>query len=448
MFDASKAHAIVIGAGISGLTAAKAIAGHFDRVTVIERDKLPSEAVTRRGTPQAPHAHALLAGGLIALKDLFPDIEVDIERAGAVRVDAGTLRLERPGFDPFPQRDLGYSSYFLSRPLLELIVRRHTLRQENIDLCTNCRVVEISAAGSDHEVSGVRFEDGDGHAQTVPADLVVDASGRGSLTLGLLDRLGLPRPEESEIGIDISYSTLVFEGPMRSHAASNGVLHVPNAPECNRGAAFFPMENNRWILSIGSRGDLAPGDLKGFMGHVDGLRTSTIRDAISGMTPTSEIARFLLPCSMRRYFERLGQFPTGLIAIGDAICRFNPAFGQGMSVAAQEAVVLKGLLDAMPGQRPTEQIARSYFHTVSTILETPWNVALFDLAYPQTRGLRPDGLSEMLQFNAALDLLAARDPNVHKIQSEVWDLVRPHSDLFVPEILERLEMKTHVAHSA
>jgi 2-polyprenyl-6-methoxyphenol hydroxylase-like FAD-dependent oxidoreductase len=439
MLSIPEKHAIVIGAGIGGLTAATAIAAHFDRVTLIERDDLPPAAVARRGTPQAQHAHGLLAGGLIALNELFPGIEADIERAGAVRAQAGSLRLEQPGFDPFPQRDLGYSSYFLSRPLLELIVRRRTLQQENIRLYMNSRVIEISATGPDCEVSGVKFEDSDGHAQTLPAKLVVDASGRGSLTLSLLDRLGLPRPEETEIGIDMSYSTLVFDGPMRLPAAANGVLHVPLAPDNSRGAAFFPMEHDRWILSIVSgHGHLTPGDLNGFMSHVDGLRTPTIRDAVAGMTPTGEIARFLLPCSTRRYFERLEQFPSGLVAIGDAICRFNPAFGQGMSVAAQEAVVLKRLLDGGAGEKHAPQFAKDFFRALPEILETPWNVALFDFIYPKTRGARPEGLAAMLHFSAALDRLAAQDPHVHKIQSEVWDLVRPRAALLVPEIADRI----------
>jgi hypothetical protein len=114
--------AVVVGAGMAGLTAARALADHFEQVIVLERDALPAHAAHRAGTPQARHVHALLASGQHTLGQLFPGIEGDLERAGAVPLRAGLdIRLERPGFDPFPQRDLGWSSYSLSRPLVELI---------------------------------------------------------------------------------------------------------------------------------------------------------------------------------------------------------------------------------------------------------------------------------------------------------------------------------------
>src|SRR6476619_5605586 len=104
--------AVVIGAGMGGLTAAGALDDRFDQVVVLERDTLASEPAYRAGTPQARHVHALLLSGQRALSELLPGFEQDLARAGAVPLTAGLdVRMARPGYDPFPQRDLGWSSY-------------------------------------------------------------------------------------------------------------------------------------------------------------------------------------------------------------------------------------------------------------------------------------------------------------------------------------------------
>jgi len=200
--------AVVIGAGMGGLTAAGALADHFDQVLVLERDTLPSEPAHRAGTPQARHVHALLLSGQRALGELFPGFEQDLARAGAVPLRAGLdVRVERPGYDPFPQRDLGWSGYAVSRPTIERTVRARVEGQRNITLHQRCRVTEMLATPNGEAVTGVRCENGNGASETITADLVVDASGRGGLTIALLQSIGRPLPEETTIGIDLGYAT-------------------------------------------------------------------------------------------------------------------------------------------------------------------------------------------------------------------------------------------------
>ena len=203
--------AVVIGAGMAGLTAAGALSNRFDQVIVLERDTLSSEPAHRAGTPQARHVHALLLSGQRALSELFPGFEQDLARAGAIPIRAGLdVRVERPGYDPFPQRDLGWSGYAVSRPTIERVVRRRVESSGNTTLYQRCRVQEVLATPSGDEVTGVRYENGDGVSETIAADLVVDASGRGALTLALLQSIGRPPPEETTIGIDLGYGTCVF----------------------------------------------------------------------------------------------------------------------------------------------------------------------------------------------------------------------------------------------
>jgi len=430
-------HAVVLGAGMAGLATAQVLSNYFSRVTVLERDLLPVEPAPRSGTPQSPHAHALLAGGLNALQFLFPRFEQDLLKAGAVRTRAGReIRLERPGFDPFPSRDLGFDIFSMSRPLLEAVVRRRVQENSSVTIQNRHRATEIVASPDTLRVEAVRCDGEDGRALTIDADFVVEATGRGNLTLQLLERLGLQKPEETEIGIDQAYSTTIVERPRDHGIAWEGVMVLPSAPESSRGGFVFPIENQQWIVSIGgNHGDAPPGDRQGFLDFVKSFRTSTIYDAVKSARPMTDIVRFRLPASSRRHFERLETFPKGLLAIGDAICRFNPVFGQGMSVADREALTLNELLK---GDLPTDRLAKEFFAAIQPIIETPWGVAQSDFVYPATRGIRPADFAQRIQYNMGLTKLAAQDFEVHKLLAEVQHLMRPQSALREPALATRV----------
>jgi 2-polyprenyl-6-methoxyphenol hydroxylase-like FAD-dependent oxidoreductase len=276
--------AVVVGAGMAGLPAARALADYFEHVVVLERDTLPPDASPRIGTPQARHTHALLGGGQRALGDLFPGFERALAQAGAVPLRVGLdVRLERPGFDPFPQRDLGWIGYAVSRPLIELTARQRVGRHPNITIHTRCRARELVPSRDGNAVSGIRFENSDGRSETLVADLVVEASGRGNLTLGFLESIGRPLPEETVIGVDITYATAVFAIPNDAPADWAGVMTFDSPAEGGVGGIMLPLERNRWIVTlVGRHGDKPPADREGFLAYAKQLRTSSIYDAIDG----------------------------------------------------------------------------------------------------------------------------------------------------------------------
>src|SRR5438067_9723349 len=253
--------AVVIGAGMAGLTAAGALSDRFDQVVVLERDTLPSEPAHRAGTPQARHVHALLLSGQRALSELFPGFEQDLARAGAVPLRAGLdVRVERPGYDPFPQRDLGWSGYAASRPAIERAVRQRLESRATTTLRQRCWVKEVLASPDGAEVTGVRCENDSGASETIAADLVVDASGRGGPTLALLQSIGRPLPEETTIGIDLGYATCIFAIPDDASTDWKGVMTFGQVPQNTRGGLMLPLEGNRWMATIGGRhGDVPSG---------------------------------------------------------------------------------------------------------------------------------------------------------------------------------------------
>jgi 2-polyprenyl-6-methoxyphenol hydroxylase-like FAD-dependent oxidoreductase len=433
-------HAIVVGAGMGGLAAAKALSSSFETITVLERDALPSAPIARSGTPQARQIHVLLRGGLDALSELLPDLEAELERAGAVRVRVGSqARLELPGFDPFPRRDLGFDYLSMTRPLLEFVARRAVQRESNIALNPHCRVTNFLKAPSNDAVAGVRYERGNGQSHELAADLVVDASSRGALTLDFLDRVGLPRPKETEIGIDLRYATAMFEIPSPAPPDWRAVLHRP-AVQSGRGGLLVPVENNCWQVNLTHmHGGALPENVGDFIEFARTLRTQTIYAAIRDAVPIGPICRFVFRCSIRRRFEALERFPDRLLPLGDAICRFNPAFGQGMSVAAQEVGALRWLIeDRTSNAEPLNGIARPFFAAIQDFLAAPWATAESDFFFEKTRGQRPHDFREHMNFNAALQRLASDDAAVHQIMSEVSHLVKPSSALRAPEIVNRV----------
>ena len=435
--------AVVVGAGMAGLPAARVLADHFEHVVVLERDNLPRDASPRAGTPQARHTHVLLAGGERALGDLFPGFEQDLTGAGAVPLRVGLdLRLERPGYDPFPARDLGFAAHAMSRPLIEHTVRRRVWQHANIMIREHCRAREVVATPDGGAVSAIRFENGDGRSETLPADLVVAASGRGNLTLGFLESIGRPRPQETMIGVDITYATAVFPVPDDAPTEWKIAMTFDSPAKGGLAGIIAPLEQNRWIVTlVGHHGDQPPADHDGFLAYARQLRTPTIYDAIAGAEQLGEIARFGFPASIRRHFERLDEFPRGLLPFGDAICRFNPVYGQGMSVAAQEGCLLRELLRECAGEAdPLAGLASAFFAEIARVIDTPWALsAMPDLADPKTEGLRPEDLRQRLEFSEALNHLAAQDAAVHKLLLEVLHLLKPQSVLRDPEITERVK---------
>jgi 2-polyprenyl-6-methoxyphenol hydroxylase-like FAD-dependent oxidoreductase len=433
--------AVVIGAGISGLVAARVLSDHFELVTVLERDLLGDKDGARAGVPQGKHLHSLLAGGRRVLVELFPGFDQELDQIGAARLAVGLdVRVERPGFDPFPQRDLGFHSWGVTRPRLEFCVRRRVAAIDNVRVEGGCRVLGLLATDDRGGMRGVHCK-GRGGSETRTADLVVDASGSGELTLAALGAIDQPPPEETTIGIDLGYSTAEFDVPTDAPNDWKGVLLLPDAPQTSRAGLLMPIEGGRWMLALGGRtGEHPPGDEAGFREYAASLRTKTIAGAIASSRMTSEVSRFRFPESRLRHFERLDAFPRGLLPIGDSICRFNPVFGQGMSVGALQAHALGELLaKCAMGLRSTDDLWRPFFEKVAEVVDTPWALAAVpDFIFPQTRGERPADFAASLQFGRALNRAAAQYADIHRLSGEVQHLLRPRKALTEPHVLERV----------
>jgi 2-polyprenyl-6-methoxyphenol hydroxylase-like FAD-dependent oxidoreductase len=434
--------AVVIGAGMAGLTAARALADYFDHVTILENDTLPAGAATRAGTPQSKHAHTLLGGGQLALATLFPGFEQSLQEAGAIPTGvASDYWLERPGYDPFPQRDLGMVQYSMTRPLIESVVRRKVADTGNVELREGCRAQRLVTTADRTAVTGVNYTHRSGEVEdVVAADFVIDASSHGLLTLNLLAAIGQP-PEETTVGVDIGYASALFEIPPEAPSNWKIAITLPDPPANRRGVFVFPVEGNRWIVSLGGRyHEKPPDDEAGFFAHLQQQRTHTVYNAVKGAKRLTDITRYGFKANRWRHFEKLAAFPGGLLPFGDTICRFNPVYGQGMTVASQEACLLQRVLaDAAAAGKGLELVAPEFLAQAQTIIDAAWRSAVIpDFLDPLTEGERPAEIEKALKFTAALLKASSEDEEIHKLMIEVSQLMKPRSALRDPAISGRI----------
>ncbi|GAB2916460.1 FAD-binding monooxygenase [Paraburkholderia jirisanensis] len=435
--------AVVIGAGMGGLTAAQALVGKFEEIVVLERDVLPAGATPRAGVPQGRHPHALLPGGLAALDDLFDGYSATMLAAGAKVADMGMRFLyEFPGQRALPERELNITQLKASRPLIESAMRGYVQQHRSVVLLDGRRVTGIVATPAGDAVSAVRCEARDGTQELHDAELVVDASNRGDLTLAFLCATGRAAPEETTIGIDLTYSTALVEFADGHIPDYHVMVTLPEAPLSSRYGAIVVREDQYWFAVLGGHGkDAPPADWAGFVDFASALSTPTLHNVLRHAKLHGKVIQFAFPESRRRHFERCANWPVGLVPFADAICRFNPVYAQGMTAAAQTAVILRNLLDSRRLRvRPLAGLFEALMDAVSPLLDNIWRSSVLpDLGYPETRGERPENLDEMLQYNVALHRAAYLDADVHRRLFNVISLLKPPSEIQAEEVVAKVK---------
>ena len=377
--------AVVIGAGMAGLFAANVLADHFERVTVVERDE------TGMGASQSRHVHVLLLRGVQILRRRFPGLEEELLTLGAPRLNwlDDTVALLGGGWLPrFDSNLIGYSA---SRTLLEHQVRKHLRRRDNVHFRAGLRVSGLRANDANTRVTGAVCMT-ESATVTLNADLVVDASGRSSRLPRWLEELGYAAPQESTVNADVGYATRWYRIPDGWRADWNLVLLGTRFPDISGGAVIQPVEGRRWIVTlVGYAGEHPPTDEAGFEAFARGLVGPQVWDAISAAEPLTGISGYRRTENHWRHYERLKRWPQGLIALGDAVCAFNPVYAQGMTVSALSAELLDGALrgsrfarlTTCPTPHPGAALARqslelAFQKKLAKMLQIPWQLATSD----------------------------------------------------------------------
>jgi flavin-dependent dehydrogenase len=428
-------HAIVIGGSMAGLVAARVLSGHFDRVTVLDRDILPSTFENRRGVPQGRHGHGLLASGLRGLTELFPGFERELVAAGALPADViGNIRWFQHGHYK-AKFTSGLDGLLMSRPLVEVTLRRQVEQLSNVHIVDGSRVTSLLTHRDG--VHGVRVRRvGEGEIPIV-GDLVVDASGRSSRTPEWLAELGYAKPAVDEVSVGIGYTTRTFRRLPGHLDGDKGAIVAPTPPREMRMGFLLAMEADRWIVGLGGwLGNHAPTELEAFIEFARSLPRPDIYDVIRHAEPLTDAATFGFPSNLRRRYELLKRFPSNFLVIGDAFCSFNPIYGQGMSVATLTGLALRRCLE---GGAPLAEIWKPFFAETAKITGTPWMIAAgSDFGFHGVTGPKPAGVDIVNWYLGHVHRAAATDPTVCRAFFEVAQLLTPSSVLFRPGILARV----------
>lgn len=363
-------HGLVLGGGFAGLLAAHVLAEHGMRVTIIEPDRLPEGAESRRGTPQDRHPHGLLQHGAELLESFFPGFGAELRDCGANIFDFGEqARVLFPsGWTP-PVASRVYH-HALSRPLLEWVIRRRVLREPAVTVADQTRARNLLWRNG--RVIGIE----DNRGMSRHAELVVDATGRASKLGDWLTSAGFATAPTKHVRAQLSYTSQLFEYPPDYHPTWQLSAELTYAPTTRRGAVATRIENNRILLTlIGADGEKAPRNETGFRDYASSLRSPDFCEILTRATPLSSITCYSGLDNDWHGYHRIRRWPDGLIALGDAVCTLNPIYGQGMTVAAREAATLHRLLTHRSSCEPG--FARTVQRAIPAAIRVPWRLAAY-----------------------------------------------------------------------
>jgi 2-polyprenyl-6-methoxyphenol hydroxylase-like FAD-dependent oxidoreductase len=433
-------HAVVIGGSISGMLAARVLADHFDRVTVVERDTFPQGSENRPGVPQARHLHFFLKRGLMVMDELFPGVRADLLAAGSHLVDQGEdfRILYRSGWSP--KKNIGLEMITFTRPLLESSIRRHLSANPKVSFMEGFEAAGLVADASHTAVCGVRLvprkRTEESSEQVLAADLVVDASGRMSPAPDWLQELGYEAPKDTVVDAFWGYATRMYEPPP-DFKADWKILFLMNRPPYQpRAGIIQPVEGNRWVVTIaGVMHDYPPTDEEGFLQFAKSLPSPELYKTIEHAKPASRIWGYRKTENRLRSYDLLPRMPKGFVAFGDSVCASNPVYGLGMTIACLEAQELGAHLRKSQGGRSLDPL--KFQKALAKVTAAPWALATAeDLRWPATKGgeITPK-VKLMHWYLEQVFQLIPVNPEVYRRFQEVNHMLKGVEALFHPAVL-------------
>jgi flavin-dependent dehydrogenase len=454
----SENKAIVIGDGIAGLMAARVLCNHFDQITVVERDVYPNYIGPRNGTPQSNHAHVLLTKGKQVLLDLFPGLERNLLARGAHRIDLiadARFRLATGWALNFDSKMITLAC---TRQLLEYSIREEVRTNfPNIEFIENTVVTglllaEIKDDSKRRTVNGIKtvHRGVESETKNMYAKLIVDASGRNSVTPKWLEDLGLGRPKETKINSYIGYSTRRFKIPpsRRMYYNSNNqylsdwkaMIIFTNPPENPRMGVIYPVEGNNWLVGLlGIGKTYPPVKEQEFMKYIQDLEVTDFYDAIKDAKPISQIYGYREKGSRYYHYEAMKNWPENFIVLGDSVCAFNPLYGQGVTVAAIAATILNKSLYDFKKTRIKRKLgfSKRFQKRIARANSFPWLLGTSeDFRWSITEGDNPNLLVRFMQrYSYHVMLLATESRIATKSFFETMHMSKSPLVLFRPEIV-------------
>ncbi|MEE4540636.1 FAD-dependent monooxygenase [Streptomyces sp. V4-01] len=429
-------HAIVIGGSVAGLLAARALSASFAKVTVFDRDTFPEQPVGRRGVPQSRQVHALLTRGATGLEELFPGFLEGMASAGVPSGDGQADFSWYLDGHKLAVAASGLRGYGVTRPLIETMIRDRVRSLPQVTLREEAEVAGLLV--DDGQVRGVRVRQRqrqrhDRAEEEVPAELVVDASGRGSRARTWLRELGYPVPEETAVRTNVVYVTRHYQQEPGLLDGRLGATVVPYPGQPRAGVVIRQEKDQFAVLLAGILGEEPPTDDAGMLAFSSTLAGQEVAEVLRSATPLDDAVKMRYPESSLKHFDRLGRHLGGFLVVGDALCSFNPIYGQGITVAVMQAELLESLVRA-----DRNDLSARFFTAAAALLAEPWALATGgDLRFPEVEGERGPQDEQIGRYLDQYRASAAIDPVLGTAFLHVANMMAPVASLLSPELVER-----------
>ncbi len=420
-----KRHAVVLGGSIAGLLAARVLSARFDRVTIVEKERVASDGEVRHAAPQGAHAHGMLARGLEIIEGLFPGFAAELEQRGATLIGANDVRIYIAGWrkpHTNPLRVL-----VATRPFIEWGLARRVCSLPNVEIIEDAEAIGL--AGSATRATGVQLA-----GRTLDADLIVDARGRRSNLSDWMKALGAEMPAHETSPLASVYCSYLLQP--KDGAQRPSTLQVAEIKD-TIGAIIFAVEGNRILLSLGANAEMRmPQTHEEMLSFLrDRLPVPDAYLAIKDLVPVSPPAHARFTASIRRNFDALSRPAEGIVAIGDAVASFNPIFGQGMTVAALEANWLDQCL--AKNDPSTDGFAKAYYTGIKPIVDAAWGFPDLE-AKRGNAAAQPWGTQFLLWYTARMQATASRSALVSETIAKVQNMLASPATLFKPDVFARV----------
>ncbi|MDH3658324.1 MAG: FAD-dependent monooxygenase [Nitrosopumilus sp.] len=423
--------AIVIGGSIAGLLAARVLSDYFKEVILIEKDSCMENGKVRIGTPQANHIHILLVKGREILQDFFPELERDLIKKGANKIDfLNDIRYRLPS-GWAPKFNSGIITFTCTRTLLENTIRHQIQKISKIKIEKGKHITSFVLEKS-NKISLKTKEN-----EEIHGDLIVDCTGRNTKTPSWLEDIGFPKPRETKIDSFVRYSTRRYIPTKKNRKWK--MLVILNKPITNpRIGGIYPIEEGKWLVGLYSIGkNYPPTDEKGFLEFTKHLESRELYDALKDAVPDSEIYGYQVQGSRKYHYEEMPQWPENFIVLGDAVSIFNPYYGQGITSAALGAEALD---DMLKNNKMKNDFTRKFQKRLATAVSLPWILGTSeDLRWPTTVGKRPNTITRMVQNHAQkVLLLSPKSTLAAKSFQQMMHMIKSPAIIFHPVILLQL----------
>jgi 2-polyprenyl-6-methoxyphenol hydroxylase-like FAD-dependent oxidoreductase len=440
---------VVIGASMAGLAVAGVLAPRVGAVTIVERDDLSTDgarpAANRRSVPQGSHAHALLAAGRGALDRIFPGAVEEVIAAGGLVVDGAANNI----WYQVGGRRVRYRSEVdgicMSRPLLERTVRARVRALPNVAVIDRATVRTLRFGPDETSVVGLTLEH-EGEQIDLSADLVVDAGGRNAPLLDQLVDAGYPEIPTDRVTVDLAYASRIVDRQPGDLGGAEYLVAMASPPY-GRGGIVLPIEGDRWIVTLnGSHGDRPPTDAEPFEAFARSIPVPELAELVARHHEDGA-ATHRFASSQRRRFERVRRHPAGFVVVGDAVCSFNPAYGQGMTSALLQAERVAAAIDrhGVTGAR----MPRAAYRAIAKVVDNPWRIAVgTDFVHPLTTGPKPPGTALVNRYMKVVLRACLVSPAVNERMVRVQNLLAPPTSLMRPDVAVRAFLAARRAPTA